>query len=407
MASGPLSRLSRPWLLAAGVALVAVAGFVAWRYLSPTVSTDDAQVAGHVSPISARVGGSIKAVHVADNQAVKANDILIEIDPRDYELAVARAEADLAAAAASATAAQSDVPVTTASATSGQQMAEAGTGSAEAALLAAEREVDAAHAKVSSAQARLAETTANATRTSQDLERLRPLAAKDEIPRQQFEAAQTTAQAARAAVDSAEAAVRQEQANVQVTEARRTQVAAQLRQAQAHTQGANTAPQQIALIRARAGVAEAAVQQARAALEQAKVNLERTTVRAPADGVVSKRTLEVGQVVQPGQALLAVTTLDDVWVVANFKETQLRDLRAGQSATVSVDAFGGRDYTGHVESISAATGATFSLLPPDNASGNFVKVVQRVPVRIALDHARDRDQVLRPGMSVTVSVSVR
>jgi membrane fusion protein (multidrug efflux system) len=177
MASGPLSRLSRPWLLAAGAALVAVVGFVAWRYLSPTVSTDDAQVAGHVSPISARVGGSIKAVHVADNQAVKANDILIEIDPRDFELAVARAEADLAAAEASAKAAQSDVPVTAASATSGQQMAEAGTGSAEAALLAAEREVDAAHAKVSSAQARLAETNANATRTSQDLERLRPLAA--------------------------------------------------------------------------------------------------------------------------------------------------------------------------------------------------------------------------------------
>jgi membrane fusion protein (multidrug efflux system) len=407
MSSGPLSRLSRPWLFAAAGVLVAAVGFVAWRYFSPTVSTDDAQVSGHVSAISARVGGSIKAVHVEDNQAVKANDVLIEIDPRDYELAVARAEADFAAAEAAAKAAESDVPVTSASATSGQQMAEAGTGSAEAALIAAEREVDAAHAKVSSAQARLAEANAAATRASQDLERLRPLAAKDEIPRQQFEAAQTTAQAARAAVDSADAAVRQEQANVQVTEARRTQVAAQLRQAQAHTTATATAPQQIALIRARAAVAEAAVEQARTALDQAKVNLERTVVRAPAAGIVSKRTLEVGQVVQPGQALLAVTTLEGVWVVANFKETQLRDLRPGQPATVSVDAFGGRDYTGHVDSISAATGATFSLLPPDNASGNFVKVVQRVPVRIALDHAREGDLVLRPGMSVTVSVSVR
>jgi membrane fusion protein (multidrug efflux system) len=405
--ASPLSRIPRPWLIIVGALVLVVVGYVAWTYLSPSVSTDDAQVAGHVSPISARVGGSIKAIHVEDNQAVKANDVLIEIDPRDYELAVARAEADLASAEAAAKAAQSDVPVTAASATSGQEMAEAGTGSAQAAVLAAEREVDAAHAKVSSAQARLAEATAAATRASQDLERLRPLAAKDEIPRQQFEAAQTTAQAARAGVESAEAAVRQEQANVQVTEARRAQVAAQLRQAQAHTQATATAPQQIALIRARAGVAEAAVQQARTVLEQAKLNLERTTVRAPADGVVTKGRLEVGQVIQPGQALLAVTTLDDVWIVANFKETQLRDLRAGQTATISVDAFGGRKYTGKVESISAATGATFSLLPPDNASGNFVKVVQRVPVRIKLDRAREGDAILRPGMSVNVSVSVR
>jgi membrane fusion protein (multidrug efflux system) len=408
MASDTPSNGSRRWLVIGGLVIVAGLAFFVWRYFQPTVSTDDAQVAGHVNPISARVGGAITAVHVVDNQAVKANDVLVEIDPRDYELAVARAEADLASADAAAKAAQSDVPVTMAAATGGQQIAEAGTGSAEAALQAAEREVDAANAKVAAAQAKLAEATAQSTRAQQDLERLRPLVAKDEIPRQQFEAAQTTVQALRAGVESAEAAVRQEQANVQVATARRAQVAAALRQAQAQNQAAATAPQQIAQIRARAGVAEAAVLQARALLDQAKLNLERTTVRAPADGIVTRRNLEVGEVVQPGQSLLAITALDDIWVVANFKETQLRDLRPGQRATISVDAYGGKDYTGHVESISAATGATFSLLPADNASGNFVKVVQRVPVRIVLDKPPAGSQaVLRPGMSVTVSVTTR
>ncbi|HEX5071402.1 MAG TPA: HlyD family secretion protein [Vicinamibacterales bacterium] len=400
---------SRRWLvIGGGLIIVAGLAFFLWRYFSPTVSTDDAQVAGHVNPISARVGGAIKAVHVVDNQAVKANDILVEIDSRDYELALSRAEADLASAEAAAKAAQSDIPVTSAAATGGQSIAEAGTGSAEAALQAAEREVDAANAKVASAQARLTEATAQATRTQQDVERLRPLAAKDEIPRQQFDAAQTAALAAKAGVESAEASVRQEQANVQVSTARRAQLAAALRQAQAQSKAASTAPQQIAQIRARAGVAEAAVQQARALVDQAKLNLERTAVRAPSDGVVSRRTLEVGQVVQPGQALLAITTLDDVWIVANFKETQLRDLRPGQRASVSVDAYGGREYAGHVESISAATGSTFSLLPPDNATGNFVKVVQRVPVRIALDKPpAGAEAVLRPGLSVTVTVTTK
>ncbi len=407
MADSPVSRISRRWIFIGLAVVVLVGGYFVWRRLSPKESTDDAQVAGHVSPIATRVAGSIKAVHVTDNQAVKANDVLVEIDPRDYELAVAKAEADLASAEAAARAAQSDVPVRAASATGSQTIAEAGTGSAEAALRAAERGVDAAHAKLASTRARLSEAIANATRSSQDLERLRPLAAKDEIPRQQFEAAQTTAQAAKAAVDSADAAVKEDEANVAVADARRAQVASALTQAEAQTRAAATAPQQIAQIRARAGVAEAAVLQAKAQLDQAKVNLERTTVRAPSDGIVSRRALEVGQVVQPGQALMAITTLDEVWVIANFKETQLRDLHTGQHASVSVDAFGGRDYSGHIESIAAATGATFSLLPADNATGNFVKVVQRVPVRIVLDKSNDANAILRPGMSATVTVYLR
>jgi membrane fusion protein (multidrug efflux system) len=397
---------SRRWLFAGVGLIVAIVAFVAWRQLAPKQETDDAQVAGHVSPISTRVGGAILRVHAADNQSVKAGDVLVEIDPRDSQLAVSKAEADLASAEAAARAAQSDVPVTSASATSGHEIAEAGTGSAEAAVRASERELDAARAKLASAQARVVEVTANANRATQDLDRLKPLVAKDEIPRQQFDAATSAVQAARAAVDSATAAVREEQANVDVVDARRAQVAASLLQAKAQTQASATVHQQIDLIRARAAVAEAQVLQARAVLEQTKVTLERATIKAPVAGIVSRKSVEVGQIVQPGQSLLAITTLEDVWVVANFKETQLRDLHEGQRASVSVDAFGGRKYTGHVDSIAAATGATFSLLPPDNASGNFVKVVQRVPVKIVLDRA-ESDAVLRPGMSVTATVFLR
>lgn len=406
MAIRSVSAPRRPWVIAGAVLVVALAGFFAWRYVSPRESTDDAQVSGHVSPVAARVGGPIHAIHVKDNQPVKAGDVLVEIDPRDYQIALSRAEADLAAAEASARAARASVPVTSASATSEQHIAEAGTGSAEAGLAAAEREVDASHAKLASADARLLEVKANATRAEQDLARLAPLAAKDELPRQQFDAVTAGAEAARAAVQSQQAAVNEARANVAVAEARRAQVRAALLQAQAQNRAAATAPQQIALTEARAASADAQVLQTRAVVEQAKVNLDRTIVRAPASGVVSRKSVEVGQVIQPGQPLMAVTTLDDVWVVANFKETQLAQMHPGQRASVSVDAFD-RAYGGHVDSIAAATGATFSLLPPDNASGNFVKVVQRVPVKILLDPSRDAAAVLRPGMSVDATVYLK
>jgi membrane fusion protein (multidrug efflux system) len=285
--------------------------------------------------------------------------------------------------------------------------AEAGTSNAKAAVLAADREVDAARAKVESAKARKAEAAANATRAAQDLGRLKTLVEKDEISKQQYDAALNADVAARAAVDSAQAAIAEAEANLQVSEARRVQAAGVLSQAEAQAKAAGTAPQQVALTEARADSAAADVQQAEAALGQAKLNLERTTVRAMADGVVSKRSIEVGQIVQPGQPIMAITSLGDVWVTANFKETQLRDIATGQPAEVSVDAFGGRRFRAHVDSVSAATGATFSLLPPDNASGNFVKVVQRIPVKIVLDGGQDAAAVLRPGMSVTATVFVR
>jgi len=394
--------------IAAGVLLVVIIGaFFGWRMLSPREDTDDAQVSGHVSPVATRVGGTVQAIKVQDNQAVKAGTVLVELDPRDYQLAVAKAEADLAAAEAAFRAASSDVPVTSSSARSGEQVARVATGNADAGLIAASREVEASRAKIASAEARLQETKARAVRAAQDLARLTPLAAKDEIPRQQLDAATADKNAADAAVASAEAAVREATANLQVAESRRLQAEGGVAQSRAQERAAATAPQQIAMIEARASGANAQVLQARAVLNQARLNLERTVVRAPADGVVSRRTVELGQVVQPGQAMMSITSLHDVWVTANFKETQLGEMSPGQRAEVEVDAFGGRRYTGHIESIAGATGATFSLLPADNASGNFVKVVQRVPVKIVLDRAADASAVLRPGMSVTATVYLR
>jgi membrane fusion protein (multidrug efflux system) len=200
--------------------------------------------------------------------------------------------------------------------------------------------------------------------------------------------------------------VTEAEANLAVAEAKRIQADGMRSQAQAQARSASTAPQQIALTEAQASGAEARVMQARAALEQAQTNLARTKIVAPADGVVSRRAVETGQVIQPGQPLMAITSLGEVWVTANFKETQLESMKPGQRASVSVDAYG-RTFDGRVESIAAATGATFSLLPPDNASGNYVKVVQRIPVKIVLDAGSDAASTLRPGMSVTATVFVR
>jgi membrane fusion protein (multidrug efflux system) len=403
----PLVQGARRWVLIGLGAAVLVGGFLLWRYLSPRESTDDAQVSGHVSPVSARVGGPVKTVHVRDNQAVRAGDVLVEIDPHDYQIALQRAEADLAVAEAAARAARAGVPITSTTSANELSAARATVGSAQAAEQASEREVEAAQAKVSAARARVAQAAANLTKATRDVERLDPLVAKDEVPKQAYDAALTTRQAAQAEAESAQAAMKEAEANVAVAESRRTQAASAHVQAQAQAKAADTAPQQVEMIQARAQSADAGVLQAKSALEQAKTNLERTTILAPVSGIVSRKSVEVGQVIQPGQPLLALTSLDDVWVVANFKETQLRQMVPGQPAAVSVDAYGSREFNGHVESVAAATGATFSLLPPDNASGNFVKVVQRIPVKIVLDPNQSGGTPLRPGMSAEVTVYLK
>ncbi|HEX2458133.1 MAG TPA: HlyD family secretion protein, partial [Vicinamibacterales bacterium] len=194
------------------------------------------------------------------------------------------------------------------------------------------------------------------------------------------------------------------QTSIAAAQARAAQARATVTRAQAGVQAAKTAPEQVQVTKSRADAADARVKQAQAALAQAQLNLERTVVKAPSTGVVSRKSVEPGQVVQPGQPLLALVTLGDVWVVANFKETQLKNMRVGQRATVDVDALGGREFSGHVDSIAAATGAKFSLLPPENATGNYVKVVQRVPVKIVFDAGQDPEHLLRPGMSVAPTV---
>jgi membrane fusion protein (multidrug efflux system) len=391
--------------IGAGLVILLVLGVAIWYWVTAgRESTDDAQVDAHVTQVAARVGGTVLRVPVADNQPVNAGDVLVEIDPRDYQVALDKARAELADAEATALAAQSNVPITSTETTSNVATARGGVEQAQGGVSGAERELDAARARLTTAQARLREAEANAVKTARDVERLRGLLAKDEVSQQQFDSAVAAAEAQKAAADSARSQIAEAEAGVRVAESKLVQARAGEQQAHAELQTAQTGPQQVTAMKARAAAAEAHVQQTRAALAQAELNLQYTTVKAPAKGIVSRKSIEVGQIVQPGQPLMAIIPLDTIWVTANFKETQLTNLRPGQKAVVTVDAYGGRQFTGHVESIAAATGARFSLLPPENATGNYVKVVQRVPVKIALDGGQDAEHLLRPGMSVVPTV---
>jgi len=374
-----------------GAVIVAAAGFFVWRYLGTYEGTDDAEVDGHINNVSARVSGYVLKVNVDDNQSVEKGAVLVEIDPRDYQVAVERAKAELADAEATAQAMNLNVPVQTIGTTSQVSSSEADLESTQAGVTAAQEQLDAA-------RGRLAEAEANSTRAQADAARYSALVAKDEVSRQIFDQAEATAKANAAAVDSARAAVAAAQDQV-------SQAKSRVNSAQATLQYSRTGPQQVAATQARARAAIATVEQKRAALDQAQLDLQYCTITAPVAGVVNKR-VEVGMNVQSGQTLLSVVPLDDVWITANFKETQLRRMRIGQPVTISSDAFG-RDYQGRVQSFAGATGAQFSLLPPENATGNYVKVVQRVPVKIVLDPGQNRDHLLRLGMSVEPKVWVR
>ena len=278
---------------------------------------------------------------------------------------------------------------------------------ARATVTAAETEVDAAHARFAAAEARQRAQQAEAVRARRDFDRLGELVKKEEVSQQQYDAARTAAEAAEASAAAGAAEARAAAAAVKVAESHLAQAKGSRTRAQADVAAAGTAPDQMKVTRAQAEAADARVERAKAMLKQAELDLEHATVVAPADGIVSRRSIEVGQVVQAGQALVALVQIGDVWITANFKETQLDGMEPGQRAVVSVDAYGGRTFQGHVDSISPATGARFSLLPPENATGNYVKVVQRVPVKIVLDAGQDPDQLLRPGMSVVPTVYVR
>ncbi len=390
-------------IIAVVAVLIVAAGAWGWSTRGKE-STDDAQVEAHVTPIAARVGGTVQAAPVADNQNVDVGAVLVQIDPRDFQLAIERARAELADAEAAAAAAQVNVPIVATTTRGGVSTARGGVAQAQAGVAEAEQAVLGAHSREATAQARVREAEANAVKAAKDVERLKPLLAKDEISQQQYDSAVAAANAARAMVDSAIAQEREAQAGIHAAESRVRQAEATGEQAAAQLQTAETAPQQVAATKARAAAAEARAEQLRAAVKQAELNLEYARVKAPARGVVSRKAVEPGQVIQPGQPLMTIVTLDPVWITANFKETQLEHMRPGQRVTVTVDAYGGKALTGKIDSIAAATGARFSLLPPENATGNFVKVVQRVPVKIVLDQGQDPQRLLRPGMSVTPTV---
>jgi membrane fusion protein (multidrug efflux system) len=363
------------WIAVAVAAVLLTGAVAAWLYYRVRESTDDAQIEGYVVPIAPRVSGTVFKVEVADNQQVKEGTVLVQLDQRDYQVALEKSEGDLTDAQSNAQAARTGVPIT--STTYSSQLS-----IAQASLLAAEKDVD-------SAEANLRQAAANYSKAADDLKRYQQLVTRDEISQQQYDAAATAEKAARAAEDAAQAGVAAAQSHV--------------RQAQAQVAAAGTAPEQITVSRARAGSAEGLVQTRNAVVEQAKLNLDYTTLRAPIDGVVTNKQVQVGQVVQTAQPLMALVPLEDIWVVANYKEDQIRNMRVGQPAVIHVDAYD-RDYKGYIDSFGAATAGRTSLLPPENATGNYVKVVQRIPVKIRFEKGQDPQHVLRPGMSVVPTV---
>ena len=371
--------------------VVVVAGLVLWRYLSSYESTDDAQADVHLYPVSARISGYVIRVNVNDNQWVNKGDVLVEIDPTDYQVALAQAQASLTNAEATARSLNITVPITSVNTVSQLQFTASGIEDARAAVSAAEKQLAAAHQQLEAARA-------NNVKAQDDLGRYKLLVDKREVAPQIYDQALAAAKASTANVAAAEA-------NESAAEQAVQQAQSRLAQATANHEYARTGPQQVSSTKARVQAAIADVQQKRALVQQAELNLQYTKVLAPVNGEVNK-TVVVGLNVEPGQQLLTVVPLDEVWVTANFKETQLKHMQVGQKADIHVDSYG-TTLHGHVDSIAGATGPLFSLLPPENATGNYVKIVQRVPVKIVLEDGENRDRRLRPGMNVVPDVYLK
>jgi membrane fusion protein (multidrug efflux system) len=378
------------------LALVIVGGgLFLWNSLA-WESTDDAQVNGHIMPLSARINGYVLEVPVIEGQLVHAGDLLVTIDPKDYKIALEQARATFEDAQASAASSRFNIPITSVTTQSNVDSASTAVENAEAGFKAAEQNLE-------SAKALLDQAEANAAKSDADLVRYEQLVAKEDISHQQYDQAVAAAKANRSGVASG-------RANVQAAEQAVRQAQGKLLQARADLRSAQTAPQQISMTLAKADAADAQARERKAELDQADLNLSYTVVRSPVTGIIGKRTVEVGQNVSIGQELVEVVPLDDVWVTANFKETQLAHMRPGQPVEIKVDAYG-RKWQAHVTNMGAGAGSVFSLLPPENATGNYVKVVQRVPVRLDFDRSAGSDfnaeGLLKPGLSVEPDVRVR
>ncbi len=389
----PKPRLSR-WIFGL-VVLAAIAGGVYWYIQSQGFeSTDDAQIEGHLDSISSRISGTVTYINpkVENNQVVEAGTLLMELDPRDFEAELEQAKANLHTRSAEASSAQVNVPITTASAF-GQLR------SAEAAKAQAEASVDTEKANLAVIRHKLQMDQAIAERAERDRVRYQALVDKHEISRSEYDARATDAVAAHQSVESDRAAIA-------AGEQRIIEASSLVAQRQALIDAAQTAPQQVTDAKAKSASASGQVERARADVHSAQLNVEYTKIYAPVSGVIGRKTVELGHRVQPGQGLMVIVPVDDIWITANFKETQLKKVRPGQSVEIYVDTFG-RSFKGKVESMPGAAGPLFSLFPPENSSGNYVKVVQRFPVRIRFDKGEDPDHMLRPGMSVEPTVTVR
>ena len=394
----PAQKSGRKFIIIAVILLLVIgAGLFYWRS-TYTESTDDAQVDGDLYQVSSRVTGQVIKVYVEDNQEVKTGDAIAEVDPKDYQVALEQAQANLASAQAAAIQANVTVPITNVNVTTSVDTTSADVQSATAA-------VDQARKQEAANEARVTAAKANALKSHLDVERYTPLVQKDVISKQQFDAAVATDASNQAAVLEAEA-------NVIASQAQITQALQKLSQSRYQAaQSVKTGPDQVRAQQAKANAALADVKQAQAKVDQALLNLSYTHITAPTTGIVNKKNVQVGANLSIGQDLLTIIPLTNLWVTANFKETQLSQMRPKQEVTIKVDALGGRKFHGTVTQIGGATGSRLSLFPPENATGNYVKVVQRIPVRIDFTpeslQQDNKDYALRPGMSVTPEVTVK
>jgi membrane fusion protein (multidrug efflux system) len=367
------------------------------------VSSDDAQVDAHITAVAPKIPGNVLEVQVRDNQAVKTGDVLVRIDPRDYQARVDIAHAALLQAQSQLHTAQTVVPLTNDATQSGASGATAQLADAMAELersrLAYEQ---AASSDIAMVEADVRTKQANSERAQADLARMKPLLDKAEISSLQYDAYQSAARVAESELRAAQEKVASVQQNAGIRKAAMASAQSRVAVAQAQVEASLANRKQVDVRRAESGTASAGVEAARANLAAAELQLSYTTLVAATDGVVTRKSVEPGQIVQPGQSLMTIIQLQDVWVTANFKETQLAAVHPGQRAEIKVDMYGGRSVGGHVDSIAGATGGRTSLLPPENATGNFVKVVQRIPVKILIDQTNGL--VLRPGMNVDATI---
>jgi membrane fusion protein (multidrug efflux system) len=393
----------RRFLIIGGVvALALIVGL--FLYYHDRETTDDAQVDGHITPVASKIYGRVAEVLVLDNQQVKAGQVLVKIDPRDYQAALDQAKGQLALAEADAQSAGVDVPRTRENTVSGTSSADAQLLGAQASLAMAQATYEQSQtADMAYAQANIDKSKANWVLAQADLARYKPLLDKGEISQQQYDAAKANADATASALNADQQKLQQAQQAIGIAKSQVAAAQARVEQAKAGVAAAHADTKQVNMRAADALGKAAKVQEMRAAVEAATLNLGYSQLVAPVDGVVTHKQVEPGQIVQQGQGLMVIVPLQDVWVTANFKETQLRNMKPGQKAEIHVDTYG-KTFEGHVDSIAGATGAVLSLLPPENATGNYVKVVQRIPVKIIVDKISPDVAVLRPGMNVDATV---